>query len=512
MAEKASMLDCIGSHWREIRALLDVQEVMVEEARGRESVCDAEARGMLEMYVNWQRTLTVCEEAQARMPVVIDLENMLRCVLEINEEMMWEKLASKFLQIGIPRRQVSLPGCIVRCSATVDARKTLRQMREGTTVVVEEVAGNWVRISSPVKGWVWRTHLKPLEQAHVPHESPLVTPASLTSLTVTELTPGHSAGDSMTESMSRGIESICDYEDDDSLFGLRPTIHHSSICTGSRPNSCSDDQSHAWRYSSHSERADKLFKVGDRVRMRDGTDKPWFWGRVGNVSSHCVFVRREGFPAMATWRCVQLMEGPSPHEHRNPGLRSVELKVQKRDSVGLVIDPVDLRVSDVMPGSSAESAGLKPGMKVLSVSRMGVSSVKDIRALISQADGQFSIAIAVEDDSIANPAQPFLQQVDVKVGVDEVNLPLSGGLRVDTYAMIPPPSTVPPTPWCWHSCILNSYSAAAHGLTQASSFHLASLTPKMRRNIVVFLHLARKKHFVPTHVYGSLIDLTPTIA
>eukprot|EP01063_Lacrimia_lanifica_P031289 TRINITY_DN5127_c0_g1_i1.p1 TRINITY_DN5127_c0_g1~~TRINITY_DN5127_c0_g1_i1.p1 ORF type:complete len:550 (+),score=182.18 TRINITY_DN5127_c0_g1_i1:76-1725(+) len=409
-----------------VRGMLRRMEVEVAGLEARDEICLAEESEAFVLSEMWWRSLCCAKDLQVRLGMCRELEIGMRDEVYKSECLDWEKLCSRFLQIGIPRKNIALAGVLVRASPSVDARKTLRQVREGTVVVVEEVAGNWARVSSPVKGWVWRTHLKPIEEDDEAPDSP-------TSLN--ELTPGlssesfppvmdcaappaqsalprptryssdyfeyHRPARYSHDQESRSVRYSCDgndypSQDDDSLFGLRPTIVHGSIGgTTSRNQNLSDNDYLASSLTKKNQDP-KHFSAGDRVKMRDAPNAYWAWGQVKRVANDRVFIQRDGFPGMACWKYFTKVSG-----HLGDRTKQVEVVREANEALGLDLDHDKLTVQNIDDGSPAKSAGLRVGMKVVKIDQMSVSSMLDVRLLLKKAGERLMIGVLDEPEPVS---------------------------------------------------------------------------------------------------------------
>eukprot|EP01065_Artemidia_motanka_P052565 TRINITY_DN952_c1_g1_i1.p1 TRINITY_DN952_c1_g1~~TRINITY_DN952_c1_g1_i1.p1 ORF type:complete len:686 (+),score=69.49 TRINITY_DN952_c1_g1_i1:232-2289(+) len=152
-------------------------EMQVLEARFRASGAVDECAAYATLEEGWGRLLLSCEHyRQCRwLAACGDFEDHHRTNVCTQESREYQQIVGRFLQGVVPRFQNAQKGAVVRSAPSVDSRKTLRQLREGAEVQVEEVMGNWVRISVPMKGWVWRTHLTPsTKPEHLHQDGPVL--------------------------------------------------------------------------------------------------------------------------------------------------------------------------------------------------------------------------------------------------------------------------------------------------------------------------------------------------
>ena len=432
----------VGGHVGGIHDAIARMEVELDALRGRGEVATEESLEIFDVTEAFSRHATSLEAFEDLQPLVGGWVAIARAHLSMEEEEEWNRLASRFLQIGIPRRHLALAGAVVRSSPTVDARKTYRQMREGQVVVVEEVAGNWARISSPVKGWVWRTHLRAhpdgpgtLDQP----PSPTVTPGSLTSMT-TDFTPGPCSemGVLLHDTASDVLDYTTGPNDGDSLVCTRAgeTQHFSLGTTYSR---CTQSDTDYRSCNSTTFTSDALacssakgFKEGDRVRMRDSPDQYWAWGEVCRVMGPRVLVRREGFAGMSVWKQLYRAESPAPA--KDP-VRLVAIeRNEPGETLGLDLNHQTLEVKGVDEDSPALLAGMQLGMRLVSVEGMPVSSMRDIRTLLRTAGGQVTLGIAGDSVSkvVSTPrtASIRIPESEGSGEAESMSLTSSGGTSV----------------------------------------------------------------------------------
>ena len=525
----------VGDHMASVRGAAQRMGVEVEELRARGDVLAEEVNEVAATVEVFRRGRVCVDELEGRKPIVVGWEGIGRWYLAVEEENGWNSLASKFLQIGIPRRHRSLPGAVVRSSATVDARRTLRQMREGSVVVVEEVAGNWARISSPVKGWVWRTHLKPLADVDVdqeqpllaastttaassssaaettcsserrtsrsPVDSPLVTLPSLTSFP--ELTPGGSSSDAMMYACSADNVSEptvrYDQDDADSLCGLRLTVARGSVGTVDRFSysqrgvnsdtdyrSCASTQtceSHAHQRHHFCVPCSKALAVGDRVRFRDAPDQYWSLGVVGKIfCGGRVLVIKDGCSGFSSWKYVfRFREGGLAKKDNS---RAVVVERRNRtETLGLDLNHSTLAVKSVDEGSPGEAAGVRAGMRLVSVEGMPVNSMRDIRTMLRTAGERVALSVVEVDEAEAEAIDEAVEEAVVSalsssppedLGPDSVSDAVSvlSSVAPDVSAAAPlPPAAAAAAAAAHHRSEAQAAVAAAVSIAAAAAFH-----------------------------------------
>eukprot|EP01061_Rhynchopus_euleeides_P020588 TRINITY_DN33473_c0_g1_i1.p1 TRINITY_DN33473_c0_g1~~TRINITY_DN33473_c0_g1_i1.p1 ORF type:complete len:558 (+),score=179.76 TRINITY_DN33473_c0_g1_i1:155-1828(+) len=393
----------LGSQVVTVHTALHCLELERAGLCGREEIATEEATAAFSAGEDFSRRAVDVEALDELHPLLWSWASMGRACIALNEEEEWNVFASRFLQIGIPRRHIALPGAVVRSSPTVDARRTMRQMREGQLVVVEEVAGNWARISSPVKGWVWRTHLCAHPDAggcidESPPRSPAITPGSLTS--AAEFTPGASSElPFLADTASDALSYTTDANDADSFactargprqFGSGTGF---SRCTQSDTDYKSCNSTAVTTDTLARTSQAKALSPGDRVRMRDNTDSYWAAGEVCRIDTGRVLVRRDGFAGLSTWRFLLRAEPAKAREKGQPILVVVE-RHGKDEALGLDLNHQTLEVRGVDEGSPANYAGMRVGMRLVSVQGMPVSSMRDIRTLLRTAGDRVTLGVA----------------------------------------------------------------------------------------------------------------------
>eukprot|EP01060_Flectonema_neradi_P029149 TRINITY_DN395_c5_g1_i1.p1 TRINITY_DN395_c5_g1~~TRINITY_DN395_c5_g1_i1.p1 ORF type:complete len:514 (+),score=84.50 TRINITY_DN395_c5_g1_i1:34-1575(+) len=498
-------MDNPSDYWVHIRGTSARLESERKELLERENICWEESVACWDNWEWWNRGLVNIENAEYRIPFIIESEHINRPYIAGEEDLAWQRLASKFMQIGIPRRHTVLAGAVCRCSPTVDSRKTLRQLKEGQDVLVEEVAGNWARISSPVKGWVWRTHLKPSEHEEVEFEEDTVDTPATGSFAET---PGHSTPNLDSLAESRGVDSINfidDIYDSDSLCGLRPTIQqHQSIGskTGSHTYSDNERRSISSDFSSIMEN----FRIGESVAIRDTIDQPWLYGKVCRTLNGTVLIQRNGFAGMTSWRHVKrvpMQKGMNTAES-NDKVKMITIKKNgKEERIGLEIDHSKLTVSVVAEESPAKRAGMKTGMKIRSICGMNVSTILDVRALLKQSGMELDVGVCSDECSISeSDSQGSGSSIIAPVSPLQATSGVLGLIRGDGYACLPPPIGSRGGGWCW-PVEANHSIATRFGFTPDIYFHWLSL-PEPTKKLLLILFKRCTEAELPAELFGTI--------
>ena len=492
-----------SEYWAQVKGMSIRLDLERKELIEREKCCCEES---LTSWVNWEfwnRGLIQIENADGRKPMVVESENISRIYVMGEEDLAWQRLASRFMQIGIPRRHIVLAGAICRCSPTVDSRKTLRQLKEGLDVYVEEVAGNWARVSSPVKGWVWRTHLKPCEDQYTEFEEDTVdTPGSFAE------TPGHSTPNLDSLAESRGVDSLTfidDIYDSDSLCGLRPTIQqHQSIGSKTGSHTYSDNERRS--ISSDFSCIMENFGIGESVAIRDTIDQPWMYGKVCRTLNGTVLIQRNGFAGMTSWRHVKrvpMQKNSKNASNENDKVKMITIKKKgKEERIGLEIDHSKLTVTVVAEGSPAKRAGMKKGMSIRSICGMNVSTILDVRALLKQSGMELDVGVCSDECSISeSDSQGSSCSITAPVSPLQATSGVLGQIRGDGYACLPPVG-FQGGGWCW-PVAANHSIATRFGFTPDIYFHLLSLPESTKKLLLIlFKHCTCSE--IPPQLFGTI--------
>jgi Do/DeqQ family serine protease len=96
------------------------------------------------------------------------------------------------------------------------------------------------------------------------------------------------------------------------------------------------------------------------------------------------------------------------------GVASQTLSAEHAEALGLNRSTKGVMVTDVYPGTPAESAGLKRGDVILSINGKPVTSLRDLRVLIAQSPPDSKVALTVTRDGKERLVEATLGKLDEK--------------------------------------------------------------------------------------------------